>query len=448
MPKRYEKVEFKSFANGVSNTDFIEENAFANTFQIKVKNNKGSIHEAWAGIAKPGSSLEKDMETHNGKAYSANSTSIYTFNGTAFSVFQNLGGTEPILKMFRANEKLFAQKGTEGVFLLNQDETSFSAVGGTSTTIYPIDHTSVAVSDDGYIYFFRQNGTKTELWKTNDNFVTSTLVFDLRSSYQTGCIANINGYIYFAFHNKLMRVTKTGVEVAVTSDSGAFTFSQFNKEYTLLFSKDNKDVKVEYFDGFRKELVKKIKNAGLGDGKPFFDGQYTYLEIATEPTTSNIFKIDSAGNAFKIWEADVSSGYPSPWVIRSWNGAVIFSSANDSKWYQTTEDIFATTGYIESGIISKGEHAPIRVIARHKPLLSNTGIKIYYSKDRSGSYGASVFTNAVAGSVRTEYDFPNTIGKISFMEIKVELTSSDSTKTPEDVEFDYIYKPLGLETSV
>ena len=65
MPKRYEKVEFKSFANGVSNTDFIEENAFANTFQIKVKNNKGSIDEVWNGAALTGGVNGPSIEVHN-----------------------------------------------------------------------------------------------------------------------------------------------------------------------------------------------------------------------------------------------------------------------------------------------------------------------------------------------------------------------------------------------
>lgn len=447
MPKRYEKVEFKSFANGVSNTDFIEENAFANTFQIKIQNNKGSIDEAWSGIARPGSTQERDMEVHNGRAYTVEGKKVYTFNGTTFSVFQDFGGTENI-SIFKANEKLFIQKGPEGTFVLNENENSFVAIGGTSDEIYPMG-TDVAVGDDGFIYFFHDTGTSTEVWKTGDDFFSSTKVFKLRSGYNSGCIANINGFIYFSSAKDLMRVTKTGVETAATSNAGPYNFSQFNKEYTLLFCYDNKDVKIEYFNGFRKELIKKIKNAALGEGRPFYDGIYTYIELfPPSGTTSQLWKFDKEGNAFKIWEADTSLGYPNPWVIRSWEGKIIFSSANDGKWYQTTNGVFATAGYIESGIISKGEHAPIRIIARHKPLLSNTGIKIYYSKDRSGSYGASVFTNAVAGSVRTEYDFPNTIGKISFIEVKVELTSSDSTKTPEDVEFDYIYKPLGLETSV
>lgn len=448
MPKRYEKVEFKSFANGISNTDFIEENAFGNTFQIEIKNNKASIDEVWTGYAKPSFGNERDMEVHNGQAYLIDGKKVYKFNGTSFSVFQDLGGFENIGKIFSVGEKLFVTKGTEGVFLINEQSSLFNHVSGTDGSV-EADSGHVALSDDGSIYFFQSNGTKTNLKKTNDDFVSATTVFNMRSGYSRGSIANINGFIYFAFENKLMRVTKTGVEVAATSDNSAFMFSEFGREYVLLVSGEKGSVIIEYFDGFQKKLIKKIKNGNTSEGEPFFDGHYTYIEIYSEEgPTSSIFKIDKEGNSFKIFEANISLGYPSTWVTRNWGGTIIFSSANDSKWYKRTADVFSTAGYIESGIISKGEHAPIRIIARHKPLLSNTGIKIYYSKDRSGSYGASVFTNAVAGSVRTEYDFPNTVGKVSFMELKIELTSSDSTKTPEDVEFDYIYKPLGLETSV
>lgn len=449
MPKRYEKIEFKSFANGVSNTDFIEENAFANTFQIKVQNNKGSIDQAWTGISTPGGDYEKDMEVHNEIGYKTWGTKVYKFNGTTFTLFQNFGGMQAV-KLFKANEKLFINKAPEEMFILNEDETSFEPIGGTSDQIYPETGTDIAASDDGFIYFYNYNyvESKYEIWKTNDNFFSATMVFRLRGGYNTGCMANINGFIYFPSGRNIMRVTKTGVEVATTSESGVFYFSQFHTDYALLFSSVATGTKVEYFDGFQKILVKIIKGGDfLAESKPFFDGTWTYIEIASEEAY-NLYKFDRNGNAFKVWEGTNQAAYPYPYVTRKLGGQIIFSSLNDNKWYKKTTDTFLPAGYIESGIISKGEHTPIRIIARHKPLLSNTGIKIYYSKDRSGSYGASVFTNAVAGSVRTEYDFPNTIGKISFMEIKVELTSSDNTKTPEDVEFDYIYKPLGLETSV
>lgn len=110
--------------------------------------------------------------------------------------------------------------------------------------------------------------------------------------------------------------------------------------------------------------------------------------------------------------------------------------------YSATGEIFQPTGYAETSIISEGEIVPKQIILRHDKLDSHCSVKVYKDFDRSGTY-TLILTSNTASSIKKKYAFPaGTI--LDFAQFKIELITTDSSKTPEDIELEFLYLPVGL----
>lgn len=447
MPKRYEKIEFNNFANGRSSDVFIKEDSFGDSFQIAVDNKKARIQNAWTGIAK-GTMDEDDIETHNGVTYRISGANVYTFNGSAFTLFQNIGAVT-IYNIYSVDEKLYLFC-SNGQWKLNDAGTDFALVAGTNV-ISLQSYSGPVKNEDGYTYFMEMVSGKAKLYKTNDDFLTKTLVYDTKSSFAGKSLANIQGFIYFNNGSKILRVTKKGTEIACEKNG---FFSRFSKEFAIILSAErNYRLKIYLFNGFTITEIGEIRGGTYGEAGIFFDGVYAYIDFlefnnaGTELMIAHILKIDKEGHVFKLWSHDYSGDGVVPFDFRMYDKYLIFSSANDSKWYLQNE-LFESSGYVDSGVINVGEHAPAHVLIRHAPLEANTSVKLYVKKDRTSSFGSSVVTNAVVGSTNTKYNFPKNYGKVDFMELQVQLLTSNSANTPHEVEFIYLYNPTGLESSL
>ncbi len=129
------------------------------------------------------------------------------------------------------------------------------------------------------------------------------------------------------------------------------------------------------------------------------------------------------------------------YIVATLDNAVTKST----KIYNNSSAIFELSGYLETSIINKGENVPIQIIVRHKPLPADTSVKIYQKFDHASSY-TLILTSDTDNAVKKKYNFPK--GTLcDFIQFKIELLTTDDTKTPEDIDLTFIYKPLGLEVA-
>ena len=113
--------------------------------------------------------------------------------------------------------------------------------------------------------------------------------------------------------------------------------------------------------------------------------------------------------------------------------------------YAATGEIFQPTGYAETSIVDDGEVVPKQLVLKHAPLDSNCSVKVYKDFDRSGTY-TLVLTSNTAAAIKKKYTFPaGTI--LDFAQFKIELITTDSSETPEDIQLDFLYLPVGLENA-
>ena len=107
---------------------------------------------------------------------------------------------------------------------------------------------------------------------------------------------------------------------------------------------------------------------------------------------------------------------------------------------------FNSSGEIYPPLINKGKITPCHLVLTHRPLVSGESVKIYIDKDFTGSWGSAVLTSSTVGATEKIYSFPAG-SNCKFIRFKIELITTDDTKTPEDIQLEFLYKPIGLSVS-
>ncbi len=107
---------------------------------------------------------------------------------------------------------------------------------------------------------------------------------------------------------------------------------------------------------------------------------------------------------------------------------------------------YQANGNVELSIIEKGEIIPKQLIIRHKPLDIGCSVKIYTKKDFKTSWGTEILNSNTVGAIKKKYTYPTGIIQ-DFTQFKIELITTDETKTPKDIKLDFLYLPLGLENA-
>lgn len=123
------------------------------------------------------------------------------------------------------------------------------------------------------------------------------------------------------------------------------------------------------------------------------------------------------------------------------------SSDNDVRMAIYNKAKYSADGFIKTEIVSeKGLIAPIQLTAAHNPLSANAWVKVYVKVDKASSWGVPVITSSVDGAVSSIYDFVAG-SKYKFIQFKAEWGNDSNVETPENVQLEFVYLPLGLANS-
>ena len=103
-----------------------------------------------------------------------------------------------------------------------------------------------------------------------------------------------------------------------------------------------------------------------------------------------------------------------------------------------------TSGYMVTSIIDEGEIVPKQIKVKNDRLPADTKVLVYVKKDKAIAWGSAVLTSDADNAVSKSYAFPSG-DRLDFISFKLQLETTDVDVSPENVQLEFIYKPLGLE---
>ena len=290
------------------------------------------------------------------------------------------------------------------------------------------------------------------LYKTTD-FLNYTLVADYLDTFDDiKEIEDFEGFTYFVVDNRIFKI-ENGIPLLIKKFSTTKLIHLFaNKEKMVIaYFISKTKVRVILYDGADFVDAKIITTTDEFDYLKFLlattDETYFVIRQNSATPKEEMYKIKNDNSAFKLASfSHATSNYTDGGTII--NEKFIFAIVNQTPPYSYkfyTDSQYNASGNLESSIYEKGEIVPKQLILRHKPLLANTSVKVYYKFDHSAAY-TLVLTSNTTGAIKKKYTFP--AGTIfDFAQFKIELITTDATKTPEDVQLEFLYLPVGLENA-
>ena len=314
---RFQKKEFKNFQNGLG-YDFSTENSFqiSDGINIQEETKKMELAKSITSVNLAGFHMAGNhtTEVFNGNIYVIQNSSalgvdikIYksTNDGVSFSLFQTIVGGGESISLFEINNRLFATMDTLGLYILDETETSFSAVGGDSVNhTYFWGRNAFAMGDDGYIYFadIDPSALYSYIWRTNDYFTTSELVYTFSGEYDIESLVFFQGFIYGHIDKKFFRLTNTGPEF-IRHFTHIPYFTKQDDDLLFIFTKAENDTNIYEFDGTEIKQIKKLKNfkqhSTMSPARFFSDDKVYFSAIDTITNLYTIFAIDKNSAANK-----------------------------------------------------------------------------------------------------------------------------------------------------
>jgi len=453
MADRYKKIEFKKFSDGLGQEFFELEKKFYNSSNIAVKEDTKKIK-----LLPDLATTNTSDETFISKQFLATKDYIFFLTETAaagkaflqrtsdainWATASNFAvGTLPY-EIFSFQGKILAwidDGGTIKVNISNSDD------GGSFTqstpSHFPASGAFIATELDNVLYMVTKNtaGGFPCIAKSNDG-ITYTELFHFDNDVDIEVIFTMNEWVHFVYKSGLYRI-ENDKPVLIRNFSQFVGAINIGKDHAaVLYGGSGIDTKIQIYDG--ETFEKTITMTGLGYMWPLFsDENYAYFKAYT---TGNIYKIDKNGRIFALYTIDPTHNLATGAIFKNMEVFYAFKSGapTASKIYRNS--IYKTSGNLETSIFSVGEIVPKQIIVRHKPLPANTSVKIYQKFDRTANY-TLILTSDTDGAVKKKYTFPaGTI--IDYGQFKIELITSDTSATPEDVELEFLYLPVGLENA-
>lgn len=289
----------------------------------------------------------------------------------------------------------------------------------------------------GFYYFCDQNGY---LYKTKDfSFSTPVILFPRNNvdtfllNFNNLLLVNFGDYEVFVFDP----VSLTFENIEKASHINTFLMKNGSFFWTIKHA-DNRTVFYQY-SGYSEIIL----NYNFGERIILFDFADNFLYFYGY-TTGKIYKFDTINyKLFYVNTYSLGSG-KIPFVFS--NRLYIFhtnQSATNARLYYSNNYIL-TAGYAETNLFTKDSIIPKSLILYHFPLASGSSVKIYASQN-NGAYSLIMTSNTV-GSTRKEYIFPKNTN-IDFIKFKIELLTTDPTKSPNNIKLNFLYNNIGLESS-
>lgn len=457
MAERYKKIIFSSFDKG-SEFDFHEEGGFKTSDGIiiddKTKKPKLLKDTAIEDIAGMEIVCEYSMQEYNGDLYvfvadqATGISKIYISTGGtgALTLYKDLGaGNGSPAHLFIAQGKLYAKTDTHKLYVHDWGASNFVYVS-------LLGPRSIGRCVDLEEWSYYTVGDS--IYRTKDGFLTAEAIGPAPQGFEIEFMAAFQGYIYFQIKNDFVRMDKNGKTEVIRNFPNIPRFKKSSQSTLFIFVSDGKKIDIFAFDGYQIKKIKKI-NAYENVWPLSFDGELLYFYAIYSSIIGNqiyhFYGINEDGHIFRFQNfLKTEDGLASD-VVKIKDKLIYNGSKPTSPWnarISRETANYVISGGIETGIINKTKIIPIAAIIRNKPLGAGTSIKLYAKKDQSSTWGTALMTSDTAGAVEKQYDFPNTYGKVTFLELRIELLTTDTTKTPEDVEIVFIYSEVGIESSL
>lgn len=348
---------------------------------------------------------------------------VYTFSAT-FGQAHMLASFGKFLVAFSSDGYVATSYNSDGSGWNTEIAYPFSApysalaFGG---SFFVADNTAFYISTDGKNY--------TKYANIFDNPLQET---DLE------CMAGMSGFLYYAENGTLFRF-ENGQRVAIRKFPFLLQLMPLGDDMLFLFGLVGSDVRMFLFDG--DTFMELNPLIGVGNPIPLYSFGQNGMFVCN---STEVYQVTHEGAVFRMYS--LPSGKVGTSGVRFKNSDLVSTqgTANKVRIYRNYN--YRTAGTFETPIIDEGEIIPIQLILRHKPLPANTAINVYVKNNYNASWGLLLVSNTT-GSVKKKYNFANGYGIFDFVQFEIELTTSDSAVTPDDVQLEFLYSPTGLENA-
>ena len=283
---------------------------------------------------------------------------------------------------------------------------------------------------------------KSNIYISRDNGITFSLLFT-QAPVQSLYVAN--GFLYgksgdmYVMENETWRLVEKNVKGSVHIVDEKLKAIDYHNIY--IFNGDKFEIERTF------EENKYLSFEGVSKYKTFFS-----IRSDAEGGLSNysLYSYDTRGVLIKEKEflnKDADWGIFGVFFVIDTTYIITKNETNlITEIWNDYNPKYVDNGYFQTTIIDKGEIVPKQLILRHDPLLTGSTVKVYTKKDQASSWENAIITSNTVGGIKKKYNYP--AGAIhDFTEFKVELITTDTTKTPKNIKLEFLYLPIGLENA-
>lgn len=465
MPARYDKFKFSDFRGGESPTALVSvENKYYTSENIKVNNESGKLALA-DGLASQLVSNTQEEIQNTSQAVSSSRLFVALVN----SSFDHLiyasddGETWTLKKTILTADWADVQSayiitnGPHALLIGDQLTTnwvshdngdSWSEISAATEIPDGFRVSESGTHKDGYFYSLGDGSLLDFAIVRSADLETWEIVKEYsETAYEEGFLFEFQGFIHFmAGYNVLLRLVNNNFEeVKNFSAEGAAAALKISENRAQIYTYNwhTGEQLLYHWDGSDFTLINRTSNFTLGSG--FSDGANGWY-IGTSGSDKYLVKWDENGNIFKTSELSATAIQEKLYGLKNTAYHIYIDSSSD-KWRCDRLNNYKDSGTLETKTIETEELIPKQLILRHAPLESGETVKLYYKKNQESSYSSALITSNTVGAVKKKYTFPNGTAVIDFAQLKFELSTSDATKTPHEVDAVLLGVKVGLENA-
>jgi hypothetical protein len=460
MPQRFETIRFGTFAKGETLSEFSENPSLSISSKLQLNKNDriklaplfekhtigsayfyGSGDKIWGEYNEQGTIYFFIAVNVAGTDHAY----LYSYDGSAAPTLRKDFGAGLPEQIIFSKDHIIVQFLSDATGDLEWYWSKTPTVSGSWTNIVAMDNKTMLdwARVDSRIYATVQNGSlttkKADLYISDDDGETWTLH---QSTAPVQLLVESSGFLYGYTAKGALRVMENNTWRLVDRSIGYGTLHDIGGLLRLY----GFDKVIREFDGLS---IRKTRTIPISE-RPYYVG---------ETNTGSFFKYLNSSNEYVVYFVDRDgvlmafasfASMPDPnqlkGLLRS-TGDVYFALTNDDNAgtvsiHSNYAGKYEGAGNMETENVDKGEIIPKQLIVKHDPLPASTSVKVYYQFNKSGSY-TLVLTSDTDGAVKKAYTF--TAGtKIDLAKFKVQLETTDATKTPENISLEFLFVPVGI----
>lgn len=462
---RYEKIKFKDFSSGeldqyedeigIQSSDrvILENKTLNSCYQLK--NTVHQNYKDFFAILNPSDNLRYVLTVRSSDYHLC----LYTAQAGigSLTLYKDFGAGSSGLHLFYFNDLVIVIYVVGGVYYLSYSSTP-SISGSWVTILFNLGYLEIIeyqdkiyalknygaysgfsdlyVSEDGINYkLIKSNIPGTSFLIVGNTLLTyahnrSTTLYKINSDYSFdvflkgfsyyGTSILFNDFLFYFDEHIIDSYTPIQLSTLYTlSEDGTITkFKQF--PYNILpkfIGKTSEKIFFYFYDNGQYHIYSINKNGAIIKEYKFSSHEFYLYYLLSDSTSTDLLGYDETGDPI--------------FSIQVWS---------DKEKKRVIESGFETI------IVDDGEIIPKQIIIKHDPLLVGTSVQVYFRKDKSTSWGSVVLTSNISASIKKVYNFPKNT-KCDYIEFKVLMKTSDTSKYINNPELIFLYQRVGLPNS-